>query len=134
MSEAELNANRGAPVVPTNEWIIVARHVVGIGLVLLIRPLADNFAILWAGAVAVVLLGASVIAGLWWLFFTSSSRGKVLRNFANAGWALAILLTLGLWSGTTVGQVLGAIVLIALFIGGVAQVVNKVAAKHGDTK
>jgi hypothetical protein len=79
--------------------ILLWRHVVVLAVVLAVyskisSAAADDFLVLWPAVCATVFTLSAVIAGLGFLFFTRSERGKTLTTFRNAAWVLSGLLFL----------------------------------------
>lgn len=79
------------------------RHIVGITFILLGQNprLYDNgmmFLGLWLGTVVIALVGASLVTGLLYLFFTTRAKGKAWRIFVVIAWTFAFLQLFGEWA------------------------------------
>jgi hypothetical protein len=127
-----------ATLTETPIGIRLARHVVGTLFALaLLSPslylwspselpgfVAASFALVWGAA--------AVLSGLWWLFFTRRSKGRVIRNAIALAWALTLVLLLGYWQPTQYGTAVGYLLLAVMVVGGAAYTALKVLPKEKD--
>lgn len=104
-------------------WLVLARHVVGLVIVIgVLNPYLyfsqdTAYAMLWWLVSCATIIGAAaLLTALWALFFTARSRGHELSNYLGLHWTLAALILVGTWSSTPLANEVGTITAILLVI------------------
>jgi nitrogen fixation/metabolism regulation signal transduction histidine kinase len=105
----------------TPAWLLAMRHAVAMLFVLAATHLefytnsGMSEEAWWTLCVktALIVVVAAVLSGLWALFFTARSRGRISANYVRLMWVLVALIEFGEWSSIPAVQ---AIIAAAFFV------------------